>query len=263
MLARAVHQRIRPGQHTGDSLRTHDHERLDECRMPTSRRNQLALQDIAREATPDGTDRVLLVTDRGTVACRLHHAAGPDGGQRDAAQHDVAVLWVFGAGGGLGGPAGGLYARLGHQLLGDGITSLEVAYRQPGDLTQCMLDTLLGVAYLGTLGCSRVVLVGHSFGGAVVISAGAMSEQVIAVAALSSQSAGTGAAESLSPRPLFLAHGLDDEILPAACSRDIHARASEPRQLVLYPGCRHGLDQCRDELDRDLSAWIRSVVAIA
>jgi hypothetical protein len=211
----------------------------------------MTLHEVAREAAPDGTETVMLSTSRGAVACRLH-----------AAEHgDAGVVWVFGAGGGLGGPAGGLYARLGRQLLADGITSLEVAYRRPGDLAECVLDALVGVAYLGTLGRTRVVLVGHSFGGAVVITAGAMSDRVIGVAALSSQTAGTSAVASLAPRPIFVAHGTADEILPHACSRDIHTRALEPRRLVLYPGCRHGLDQCREELDRDLSAWLREVVA--
>jgi hypothetical protein len=210
----------------------------------------MTLHEVAREAAPDGTETVMLSTSRGAVACRLH-----------AAEHgDAGVVWVFGAGGGLGGPAGGLYARLGRQLLADGITSLEVAYRRPGDLAECVLDTLLGAAYVGTLGRERVVLVGHSFGGAVVIAAGAASDQVVGVAALSSQTAGTGVVARLAPRPLLVLHGTDDEVLPASCSRDIHARAGEPKQLVLYPGCRHGLDDCRAELDRDLGAWLREVV---
>jgi alpha-beta hydrolase superfamily lysophospholipase len=126
-----------------------------------------------------------------------------------------------------------------------------------------VLDTLLGVEYVSTLGRTRVVLVGHSFGGAVVINTGAASERVIAVAALSSQSAGTGPVAELAPRPLLLAHGTADEILPDRCSRDIYHRAREPRRLVLYPECRHGLDQCRDALDRDLTAWIHEVVGAA
>ena len=116
------------------------------------------------------------------------------------------------------------------------------------------------MSYLGTRGRARVVLVGHSFGGAVVITAGATSEVVIAVAALSSQTRGTDLADRLSPRPLLLMHGTADEVLPDTCSRAIHRRAREPKRLVLYPGCRHGLDQCREELDRDLLGWLREVV---
>jgi alpha-beta hydrolase superfamily lysophospholipase len=108
-----------------------------------------------------------------------------------------------------------------------------------------------------------VVLVGHSFGGAVVITAGAASEAVIAVAALSSQLAGASAAADLAPRPLLVAHGTADEILPDRCSRDIFERAREPKRLILYAGCRHGLDQCRDDLDRDLTGWLREVAGLA
>ena len=210
----------------------------------------LELRSVERGPAEDGAATVALLTDAGTIGCRLH----------DASLGDAAVLWVFGAGGGLGGPAGGLYARLGRLLVGEGITSLELDYRHPSHLSSCVLDVLAGVGYLETLGRSQVVLVGHSFGGAVVIAAGAASERVIAVAALSSQTYGTDLAHRISPRPLLLMHGTADEILPAASSQNIYARAREPKRILLYPGCRHGLDQCRDQLDRDLVSWIREAV---
>lgn len=211
---------------------------------------QLTLRDIEQSSNEDGTEHVALRTDRGTIRSRYH----------DAVEGDTAVLWVFGAGGGLGGPAGGVYHRLGRQLVAENIASLELDYRRPADLTHCVLDVLMGIGYLGTRGRNRVVLVGHSFGGAVVITAGAVSEEVIAVAAMSSQLSGTDIADQVSPRPLLVLHGTADEVLPDRCSREIYRRAREPKQLVLYPGCLHGLDQCRDELDRDLLAWIREVV---
>lgn len=211
----------------------------------------LALRRVERSPEPGGTERVSLVTGAGTVACRFHAPAG--GG-------DAAVLWVFGSGGGLGGPAGGVYTRLGGRLRGADVASLELDYRRPGRLAECVADVTLGIAWLLEQGRPRVVLVGHSFGGAVVIAAGAASNTVVAVAALSSQAAGTGAVGALSPRPVLFAHGTADEILPDACSRDLCARAGEPKHLVLYPGCRHGLDECRDKLDRDLTAWLDWVI---
>jgi hypothetical protein len=108
-------------------------------------------------------------------------------------------------------------------------------------------------------GKQRIVLVGHSFGGAVVITAGAIASRVIAVAALSSQTRGTESVGALSPRRLLLVHGTADEVLPDLCSRDIFARAGEPKELILYEGCRHGLDGCREELDRDMMKWIGQV----
>ncbi|WP_439620687.1 alpha/beta hydrolase [Gemmata sp.] len=196
-------------------------------------------------------DRLTLRTSAGEVPCRWH----------DAPSGDAAVLWVFGAGGGLNGPAGGLYPRLAALLAPGGVASLELAYRFPGDLGECVADVLLGVAHLASVGRTRVALVGHSFGGAVVIAAGAVSPVVVAVAALSSQTYGAGAVGRLSPRPFLLAHGTDDEVLPDACSRELFRRAGEPKELILYPGCRHGLDECRDALDRDLQRWLRHALA--
>jgi hypothetical protein len=223
--------------------------------MPPRQQPTVDLSLLDATATPadGGAERVVLATSRGPIECRYHGA--PAG--------DAAVLWVFGAGGGLGGPAGGVYERLGARLAPEGLASLQVAYRRPAELAECVLDVLAGVAYLETRGRTRVALVGHSFGGAVVIAAGATSGAVVGVAALSSQLAGTGAADRLTPRPLLVAHGTADEILPDRCSRDIHARAREPKELILYPGCRHGLDACRDDLDRDLTRWLRATAGLS
>ena len=198
-----------------------------------------------------GAERLGLRTNAGDIECRLHRAAG-----------GAAILWVFGAGGGLGGPAGGLYTRLAGHLRPHDITSLELDYRRPGHLKECVRDVMLGIGYLSGQGKSRVVLVGHSFGGAVVITAGAVSDYVVAVAALSSQSYGVGSVRELSPKPLLLIHGTHDEVLPDVCSRNLYEQAGEPKELILYPGCLHGLDQCREELDRDLLRWLEGVPAI-
>lgn len=199
---------------------------------------------------------------QGIFPLRLATCAGDLRGRLHLCPGDSAIVWVFGAGGGLGGPAGGLYDRLAEQLRPEGVASLELDYRRPGRLQDCVQDVLAGVAYLGKgLGKARIVLVGHSFGGAVVIGAAAASPQVIAVAALSSQTAGTSRVAQVGPRPLLLVHGEADEVLSSLCSRDLFARAHDPKELILYPGCRHGLDQCRDDLDRDLAAWMRRVLA--
>lgn len=214
------------------------------------RHSAITLQDVIHLPESETSERLQLVTSEGALPCRYHLAEG-----------EHAILWVFGAGGGLGGPAGGLYTRLGRQFRESGTASLELDYRLPGDLEGCILDVLIGLAYLESLGKSRIVLVGHSFGGAVVINAGVISDAVIAVAALSSQTAGTHAIGKLSPKPVIFIHGEKDEILPPACSRDLHAHAGEPKELILYPGCFHGLDQCQEALDRDLSRWLRDVLA--
>ena len=63
---------------------------------------------------------------------------------------EAAVVWVWGARGGVTGPAGGLYVRLSEKLVGEGIASLRLDYRWPNDLYECVLDTLSrGDAALG------------------------------------------------------------------------------------------------------------------
>ncbi|HET8548917.1 MAG TPA: alpha/beta hydrolase [Bryobacteraceae bacterium] len=210
----------------------------------------LELVEISEAEQPDGVHHLDLKTNQGVISCRVHAAE----------RGDAAVLWVFGAGGGWGGPAGGLYPRLARQLLHDGVTSLEVAYRLPGDLVACVLDVLMGIGCLAAMGRKRVLLVGHSFGGAVVITAGAQAPNVAGVAALSTQAAGAESVVDLKGKPVLFIHGAADEVLPDRCSRDLYARAGEPKKILLYPGCRHGLDECRDEIDCDLLAWIREVL---
>ena len=216
--------------------------------MPDER---ISLKSVDPPDAGKASGEVRLLTSRGAIAARFHAAESGDG----------AVLWVFGSGGGLGGPAGGVYTRLGQQLFSQGVSSLELAYRRPGTLVECVLDVLVGLAWLRRLGRKRFILVGHSFGGAVVLDAAAQAPDVIAVAALSSQTAGVGDIAALSPRPLLFVHGEADEILPVSCSRQLFARADQPKQLRLYPGCRHGLDQCREQLDADLRGWILDAVA--
>src|SRR3989442_8828929 len=105
---------------------------------------------------------LLLRTDRGDIQAILHQA--PE------AQH--GVMWVGGARGGFGRPGHGAYARLADVLRLDRISSLRLSYRHPNVLPECVLDIMAGVVYLTYCRAQPVVLVRHSFGGAVVITAG-------------------------------------------------------------------------------------------
>lgn len=221
----------------------------------------MILELISAEVDPSGADQsggemLRLVTSVGKIRCRLHRA--DDG-------NAPTVVWGFGAGGGLGGPAGGVYERLAAALRPRGVASLQIDYRFPGDLKRCVLDVFAGIAYLEKASIAapgRLALVGHSFGGAVMIAAGALHPSVAAVAALSSQTFGTDMVAEIAPKPLLLVHGEADEVLPLSCSRDIYSRAREPKHLILYPGCRHGLDECRDAVERDLNGWLEQALRL-
>lgn len=210
---------------------------------------KLELLEIQQEPTVNGVEEVSLRTNSGIIAGRYHPTRSSGS----------AVLWVFGTGGGLGGPAGGMYQRLAEKLVPDNIASLRLDYRRPGRLIDCVLDVLLGIGFLRNRGARRIALVGHSFGGSVVINAGVASPAVVAVAALSTQMTGADDIAELSPRPVLLMHGTSDEVLSDIGSRRLYELAAEPKALLLYPGCGHGLDECRETIDRDLLEWLRRV----
>jgi hypothetical protein len=138
----------------------------------------------------------------------------------------------------------------------DGIASLRLCYRHPNVLPECALEILAGIAYLEQDDVQHVVLVGHSFGGAVVITAGAVHAHVAGVVALAPQTYGARLAGQLAPRPLLVVHGKADTRLPYTCGVQIYDWAREPKQLVLFEGAEHRLDECAAELDQLLTQWI-------
>ena len=169
---------------------------------------------------------------------------------------DRAVLW---AGGWRGGESlTGLPADVARALLPRGVSSLLLRYRAPYELPACVDDALASVGWLGREGIVRVAMVGHSFGGAVVISAAPRSERVVAVAALSSQTYGATGAARVSPRPLLLVHGTEDERLAPYCSEQIYSWARKPKELRFMTGASHSLREAHGELVPLLTDWLSS-----
>ena len=199
----------------------------------------------------DAGEGLVLRTSRGDIPA-IRHAA-PDSTR--------AVVWVCGARGGFGGPASGLYAELSEEFTGQGITSLRMDYREPNNIQECALDLVAGVNFLRATGYGPAVVVGHSFGGAVVIAGAAFSDHVAGVVSLSPQTYGAQGAGMLSPTPLLVVHGKADTRLPFSCAVAIHDWAKEPRELVLYDGAEHRLDECRAELMDLLREWIPDKLA--
>ena len=216
---------------------------------------KLEWRGVTRESTAGEVVALKLHTDRGDIDARFHPS------RENSAGKGLGVVWVGGAGGGLDGPAHGLYPAASEQLQQRGIASLRLHYRKPNELRDCVLDTLLGVAFLAREGATRVAVVGHSFGGAVVISAGASSPDIKAVVPMSSQTYGTELTPAVAPRPMLLIHGTNDTVLSDRCSRQIYAAAGEPKEIKLYPGAGHGLDEVRQEVLDLLVRWIPEKLA--
>jgi hypothetical protein len=94
-----------------------------------------------------------------------------------------------------------------------------------------------------------------------VISAAAVSPNVQAVVPMSSQTYGTELTPHVAPRPMLLIHGMADDVLSPMCSRQLYAAAKEPKQIKLYPGTGHGLDEVRQEVLDLLVRWLPEKLA--
>jgi dienelactone hydrolase len=162
--------------------------------------------------------------------------------------------------GGLDGPADKLYARLPALLAPTGVTVLRLEYRTPNNFEECVLDALAGCSFLKGIGAAAIVLVGHSFGGAVVIRAGELAPLVQAVVSMSTQLYGTQEVDRLA-KPLLLVHGTTDSILSHEASEDVYRRAADPRHIVLFADTGHSLIQAKAEIDTLLADWIPARLA--
>jgi len=166
-----------------------------------------------------------------------------------------AVILVSGEGGGLFGPAS-IYTELGKKLANKGIMALQLDNRAPNKLIMCVEDVEAAIAELTkTHSVQRVSLVGWSFGGAVVINAGALNTNVVGVTTIATQTAGTELVSSLAPKPLLLLHGTSDTLLTDKCSRILYQHANDPKEIVLYPGDDHSLTQNSKGVIEKLVKW--------
>ncbi len=174
-----------------------------------------------------------------------------------------SVLCVGGFDGGFEGPANGIFAALADFLPDIGIGVLRLDFRiktSPGPIDSGTDDVLAGLEWLAEQEAAPVALIGHSYGGAIVIRAGARSEHAGSVAALSTQTAGIELEDlqRLPPRPLLLVHGAADWRLPPRLSEWVYSQALEPKALQILPEATHSLRQRRDELWEILTEWVEA-----
>jgi acetyl esterase/lipase len=214
---------------------------------PLDRLRVLVKQDVM--VTP-GLRHIEAYTLEGLLTFLWH---GDPGNER-------VVVMCGGAMGGLLGPGNGLYHALGETFAAEGIGTIRVGYRRPNDLPACVLDVAAATDLAHRNGGRRFVLVGHSFGGAVVVNAGiALRAMTAGVVTLSTQSAGCESAGALQ-RPLLLLHGDRDELLPAMASQAVQALAGSG-ELEVLPGAGHLLTEAADHLRDRLHRWTSDVFA--
>ena len=80
-------------------------------------------------------------------------------------------------------------------------------------------------------------------------------------ASLPTAACGEPKAAEIAPRPLRLLHGDDDTRLAFTCSETIYQWAQEPKEIRLFPGAGHGLQECKEELHQLLGQWLAEKLA--
>ncbi|GAB1321054.1 AB hydrolase-1 domain-containing protein [Madurella fahalii] len=174
--------------------------------------------------------------------------------------HRTAAILLSGAGGGVTGPSS-IYLSLACKLatLGRGIPTLRLDYRFPSRTAPCVADARAGMGYLRDMyGLDRFVLVGWSFGGAVVFTAAGEDERVIGCATVASQTAGTDGIRKVAPRPVLLMHGTADRTLSDGCSRRLYEMYGEQgdRRLELFDGDNHALSMNAEKAEEMLCEFV-------
>ena len=198
---------------------------------------------------------VEMFTMRGLVTVLWHHV--PAG--REA--RPAAIVACGGAMGGLLGPAEGLYQGLGDVWADRGVPVLRVSYRRPNDMDACCLDVAAAVQLAADSGAQRVVVMGHSFGGAVAVRVAVVMDEVAGVVTFATQSAGCEVAPGLRGRPLLLFHGDNDEILPLDSSRIVAAMAGHG-DVEVCEGDGHLLANSGRQMWDRLEVWLPEVLGL-
>lgn len=228
-------------------------EQADAPVTPFDALQVMASQQV--EVAP-GLRHIEIYTLRGLLTLLWHDPPA------DELSHAAALVLCGGAMGGLLGPAEGLYHRLGLEWAERGVAVVRVSYRTPNDLDACTMDVAAAVQLVHGAGADRVVVMGHSFGGAVAVRVGVGLDPIVrGVVTFATQSAGCEPAAGLQGRPLLLFHGERDEILPPESSEMVRMLAGTG-ELVRIPNDGHLLAKSGEVLWERLEQWLPSTLAL-
>jgi hypothetical protein len=233
----------------------HEVDAAEQPSDPTDPTALEALHPLAStevEVTPTFRHREIY-TRRGLLTVFTHEPAA--GTARSA-----AIVACGGALGGVLGPGHALYHALGERWAARGVRFVRVGYREPNNLDLCAHDLACGVEVARDAGAERVVVMGHSFGGAVAVRcAVVMPVSVVGVVTFATQSAGCEVAGALDGRALLLFHGDRDELLPAEASHVVAAIAGHG-EVVMLPGDGHLLGRSDAAITERLDDWLPPVL---
>lgn len=177
----------------------------------------------------------------------------------------TAVILMSGASGGVAGPSS-IYISMADKIasLRRGTPVLRMDYRYPARNKYCVADVVAAMDFLQrTLGVSRFVLVGWSFGGAPVMTVGGQDDRVVGCGTIASQTAETEGIERVAAKslPLLLLHGTGDRTLAPGCSKRLFERYQRHAHddmgfLKLFDGDDHALTKNSAKAEAMLCAFI-------
>ena len=187
-------------------------------------------------------------TERGNVEMQYYKADNAT----------CSIILVGGIGGGFDSPcSGGLYPRLCSILNSKAISALRIKFCDTHSLDSSVKDVEAGISFLKQEKISNIALVGHSFGGAVIIRAAANSPHVKVIITLATQSYGADVISNIKSgvASLFI-HGTLDTILPENCSIYAYTLAYEPKKLRLFKNTGHELSEAEKDIEREILNYI-------
>lgn len=232
-----------------------DGQRRDGSDVPTTPLEALQVLGSSDTMVTATLRHIEMYTMRGLLTVLWHEPAA------GVPPQPGALVLCGGAMGGLLGPGDALYHRLGEVWSARGVPVLRVSYRRPNDLDLCCVDVAAAVQLaIGGGGSERVVLMGHSFGGAVAVRVGVgLREMVGGVVTFATQSAGCEPAAGLQGLPFVLFHGERDEILPPEAS-DMVRMIAGCGEVVRLPGDGHLLAKSDDAMWERLEQFLPPLV---
>jgi hypothetical protein len=194
---------------------------------------------------------IALTTGRGPILLRYYPA--------ESAALGLVVVGGIGHDAGtdtnFDSPAEGLYGRLGKSLIPEQVSTVHLCFRRLDPFEDTVHDVRAAIAFLKRQGLSRIVLVGHSLGGASCICAASYEPAVVGVAALCSQPYGADRVSTFRQQRLLIGTGLFDVVEPPCWSSAIYREARCTKELKCFPAF-HNLNTCADEVYTWLHQWI-------
>lgn len=140
-----------------------------------------------------------------------------------------------------------------------GVSSLQLD-ECPHDFYEGLVCLLSALTSLRRQGVDRMALIGIGSGATLAIAAGSICDEVTCVAGIAPSIIASEFVANVAPRRLLLLHGTADAVTPVAISRDLYARAADPKELIIYPGERHDITMYREEALEKLTAWTRGAL---